>query len=160
ETQVVSPELFAARVTEWAVHGDTPFPFGIAASSDGKLYVADNGMGRLLIIDPKAEDVRPFELSQPGIDEGVSPRGIAEGPEGKLIDLTRNRPQDYLAPWTQRYAVGIDIDRSSGDAWYSKLYANKIGHINAKTLAVEEFTPPQMGPRGMAFDKHATLWVA
>ena len=30
---MVGPELFTARITEWAIHGDTPFPFGIAASS-------------------------------------------------------------------------------------------------------------------------------
>jgi streptogramin lyase len=80
--------------------------------------------------------------------------------EVKLIDLPRNSAQDYLVPSTQPYTFGIDIDPVSGDAWYSKLYANKIGHINAKTLAVEEFTPPQIGPRGMAFDKNGRLWVA
>jgi streptogramin lyase len=257
EVENISPELSKAKVTEWAVRGDTPFPFGIAVSSvDGKLYVADNGLGRMVIIDPKSEEVLPFPLStQPNEDgvvfgpqaEGFSPRGIAAGGGGKmyftlprlgligildtvpmslegfhiagapdpgtirvgpdgvvwwthfldlrsdqrvasgpdptagdadnpapgivgrfdpktgevtLIDLPPNPAKDYVVPSTQPYTSGIDIDPVGGDVWYSKLYANKIGHINAKTLSVEEFTPPEMGPRGMAFDKNGTLWVA
>ena len=78
----------------------------------------------------------------------------------KIIELPHNTGTDYLVPSTQPYVFGIDVDPASGDVWYSKLYANKIGHINAKTLAVEEFTPPQLGPRGIAFDKNGTLWVA
>ena len=63
EVQQISPDLFRAEVTEWAIHGDSPVPFGIAVSSrNGKLYVADNGMERLLIIDPKGEDVREVAL--------------------------------------------------------------------------------------------------
>jgi virginiamycin B lyase len=240
EIQVVGPELFKARVTEWAIRGATPFPFGIAASSrNGKLYVADAGMERLLIIDPKTEDVQPFALSQParGIAEGLdgrmyftppslaliglldpksaeltwhvtgtfnagtirvggdgsvwwtqfwdehgnndadNPGAVTDNADGlpvgghvgrfdpktdevRLIDLPRNSPQDYVVPSTQPYTFGIDIDPNTGDAWYSKLYANKIGRINAKTLAVDEFTPPQFGPRGVAFDKRGALWVA
>src|ERR1041385_1828394 len=94
EIENVSPELSKAKVTEWAVRGDTPFPFGIAASSvDGKMYVTDNGLGRMVIIDPKSEEVKPFPLStQPNEDgvvfgpqaEGFSPRGIADGGGGKM----------------------------------------------------------------------------
>jgi len=246
EKQEVAPELFKARITEWAIRGETPFPFGIAASSrDGTLYVADYGMNRFLLIDPKREEVEPFLLSQPDLDQGFSPRGVAEGLDGtmfytdpalglvgevktgtaiplvsgwhvtgalnpgtirvgkdgtvwwthfwdertgqpatniddgddrpapgrvgrydpktrevQLIDLPQNSPQDYLVPSAQPFTFGIDVDPTSGDAWYSKLYANKIGHIDAKTLAVEEITPPQMGPRGVAFDKNGVLWVA
>jgi streptogramin lyase len=228
-TQMVSPELSGARVTEWAIPGDIPLPYGIAASSrDGRLYVTDNGMPRLLVIDPKGKDVTELPVGS----HAFRTRGIAEGLDGKMyltapvlglvgaLDLTSteiiwtlvgarspgtirvgkdgiiwwthqwddgaedrqgvgwvgrldpttsevtlitlpfNGPQDYVVPSFQPFTLGIDLDPASGDVWYSKLYANKIGRINARTLAAEEFTPPQMGPRGMHFAKDGTLWVA
>lgn len=238
EIQAANPEMFGARVTEWAISGDSPLPFGLAVSSrDGKLYVADNGMDRLLLIDPKARDVQTLPLSRPKnfTEARIGAEGIAEGIDGRLyftapasgmigvldpksgeitwyqsgarnpgivrvakdgivwwthfwddrgnsdsdqpapgrvgrfdpatkevtlIDLTSNQPQDYVVPSTQPYTFGIDVSPISGDVWYAKLYANKIGRINARTLAVEELTPPQMGPRGLSFDRNGTLWVA
>jgi streptogramin lyase len=95
---------------------------------------------------------------RPGI--GYVGRFDPETNEIQLIPLPVNEPKDFVVPSFQPYTFGLDVDPISGDIWYSKLYANKIGRINARTLTVEEFTPPQMGPRGLRFDKNGALWVA
>ncbi|CAJ5084137.1 carboxypeptidase regulatory-like domain protein [Burkholderia pseudomallei] len=46
-----------------------------------------------------------------------------------------------------------------GSIWYAKLYANKIGRIDPKTLAVTEFDTPLGGPRRLRFDPQGNLWI-
>src|SRR5690606_38305423 len=54
---------------------------------------------------------------------------------------------------------GIDIHPKDGSVWYTRLMANRIGRIDAKTLEVKEFEPPLIGPRRMRFAKDGTLWI-
>jgi streptogramin lyase len=159
---------------------------GIAEGRDGKLYFTGPSSGTLGVLDPKSSELTLHQIGtrNPGIVR-IAPNGVvwwthfwddeatdehpATGTVGRfdpktghveLIHLPLNGPQDYVVPSTQPYTFGLDIDPNSGEVWYAKLYANKVGRIDAKTLAVEEFTPPQMGPRGLRFDKNGTLWVA
>lgn len=57
------------------------------------------------------------------------------------------------------WPYGIDINPKDGDIWYSKLLANKIGHIDPKTLQVTEYDVPHLGPRRMRFDSNGILWI-
>jgi len=54
---------------------------------------------------------------------------------------------------------GLDIDPVDGSVWYSKLYADRIGRVDPRTLEVEEFETPHGGPRRMRFAKDGTLWI-
>ncbi|MBK7280655.1 carboxypeptidase regulatory-like domain-containing protein [Candidatus Aalborgicola defluviihabitans] len=57
------------------------------------------------------------------------------------------------------WPYGIDINPKDGGIWYSKLLANKIGHIDPKTLQVTEYDVPHKGPRRMRFDSNGILWI-
>ena len=54
---------------------------------------------------------------------------------------------------------GIDINPKDGSIWYAKLLSNRIGRIDADTLAVSEFDTPLGGPRRPRFDKQGILWI-
>lgn len=47
----------------------------------------------------------------------------------------------------------------TGEIWYSKLYAGKIGRIDPRTLEVIEYDTPLSGPRRLRFDKKGILWI-
>ena len=57
------------------------------------------------------------------------------------------------------FPYGIDVHPQTGEIWYSKLYANKIGRIDPVTLEVSEFDTPLSGPRRLRFGKDGTLWI-
>ncbi|AJX33934.1 carboxypeptidase regulatory-like domain-containing protein [Burkholderia oklahomensis] len=57
------------------------------------------------------------------------------------------------------FPYGIDVDPVDGSIWYAKLYANKIGRIDPKTLDVTEFDTPLGGPRRLRFDPQGNLWI-
>lgn len=57
------------------------------------------------------------------------------------------------------FPYGIDVNPVDGSIWYAKLYANKIGRIDPKTLAVTEFDTPLGGPRRLRFDPQGNLWI-
>lgn len=54
---------------------------------------------------------------------------------------------------------GIDIHPIDGSIWYSKLYSDYIGRVDAKTLKVTEVKSPLKGPRRLRFAKDGTLWI-
>lgn len=54
---------------------------------------------------------------------------------------------------------GLDIDPVDGSVWYSKLYADRIGRVDPRTLEIEEFATPHGGPRRMRFAPDGTLWI-
>ena len=59
----------------------------------------------------------------------------------------------------QPLPYGLDVNPLDGTIWYSKLWANKIGRIDPKTLEVTEFVPPMVGPRRLRFDAAGMLWI-
>jgi virginiamycin B lyase len=74
----------------------------------------------------------------------------------KVIDLPTGMARaDERTP----LPYGIDVNPVDGSVWYSKLWANKIGRVDPKTFAVQEFIPPVVGPRRLRFDASGTLWI-
>lgn len=57
------------------------------------------------------------------------------------------------------FPYGIDVNPVDGSIWYAKLYLNKIGRIDPKTLAVTEYDTPMKGPRRPRFGKDGKLWI-
>lgn len=74
----------------------------------------------------------------------------------RVIDLPpdTDRPQ-----MPARAPYGIDINPVDGSAWYSSMFANRIGRVDPETFAVESLTPPVIGPRRMRFAQDGTLWI-
>ena len=162
---------------------NNPNPFSLAVSRgphslqegpDGKFYTTDTVSGQIGVFDPatrtyvghdiggKAMYPHTLRFDKQGMvwfTGGVSNQVGRFNPgsvEMTLIDLptTSDRPDiPMLMPY------GIDIHPKDGSVWYTRLMANRIGRVDPKTLAVEEFAPPVIGPRRMRFAKDGTLWI-
>jgi streptogramin lyase len=57
------------------------------------------------------------------------------------------------------FPYGIDVNPVDGSIWYAKLYANKIGRLDPKTLEVTEYDTPMRGPRRPRFDADGIFWI-
>ena len=73
-----------------------------------------------------------------------------------IIDLPYVKPGGVAAGTT---TYGIDVSPKDGAVWYSRLFGDKIGKIDPKTLVVTEYDSPVKGPRRMRFDKQGVLWL-
>lgn len=162
---------------------NNPNPFSLAVSRgphslqegpDGRFYTTDTVSGQIGVFDPatrtyvghdiggKALYPHTIRFDRQGMawfTVGVSNQVGRFNPgsgEMTLVDLpaTSDRPEiPILMPY------GIDIHPKDGSVWYTRLMANRIGKVDPKTLAVEEFQPPVIGPRRMRFSRDGTLWI-
>ncbi|MDR3415917.1 MAG: carboxypeptidase regulatory-like domain-containing protein [Nevskia sp.] len=57
------------------------------------------------------------------------------------------------------FPYGIDVNPVDGSIWYAKLYLDKIGRIDPRTLQVTEYDTPLKGPRRPRFDCNGVLWI-
>ena len=154
-------------------------PHSLAMGLDKKYYITNSNSKSIGVFDPKT---RRFEASYlipeetgPGYphtirldDEGMlwftqslSDQVARLNPTtGEFTVLTppARKPIGTFAGSTQVY--GIDIHPVDGTIWYSRLYADKIGRIDPKTLEITEFDSPMGGSRRFRFDKQGVLWIA
>lgn len=160
-----------------------PNPFSLAVSRgphslqegpDGRFYTTDTVSGQIGVFDPATRSYTGHDIGGKALYPhtlrfdrqglawftiGVSNQlGRFDPHTGAMhvIDLpaTSDRPGIPLY-----FPYGIDIHPGDGSVWYSKLMANRIGRVDPKTLAVEEFEPPTIGPRRMRFSRDGTLWI-
>jgi len=150
-------------------------PHSLAQGPDGKWYTTNSFSRRIGIFNPKTmqwEDsiqlggraVYPHTIrfDKAGIawftlagSEQVG-RFDPKTREAKLIDLP---PVRSLGAAGGTIPYGIDVSPIDGTVWYSRLFGDKIGRIDPKTLQVKEYDSPVRGPRRMRFDKQGQLWL-
>ena len=151
-------------------------PHSLAMGIDGKYYVT-NGSVSIGVFNPKT---RRFEPSYriPEDTGAVYPHTIRVDKEGMVwFSLTGSEQMARLDPTTGKFTIlnlpthkpigfagttqpyGVAIHPLDGSIWYSRLYADKIGRIDPKTLEITEFDSPMDGPRRMQFDKQGVLWI-
>ncbi len=143
---------------------DVLYPHTIRADKAGVLWftnVASNQVGRF---DPKTQHMDVLRLPSNGFFRWVSDMLMPSMlklaswfPHKNLhLDLSHQR---WLGHNILAFPYGIDINPVDGSVWYAKLYANKIGRIDASTLEVTEWDTPMKGPRRPRFDQHGVLWI-
>lgn len=76
--------------------------------------------------------------------------------EIQLIDAPNPQPIGLPAA-TSPY--GIDIHPINGQVWYARLFGDRIGYVDPKTLEITEFDSPVGGPRRLRFDASGTMWL-
>lgn len=76
--------------------------------------------------------------------------------DAKLIDAPDPRPIG-VPMGTSPY--GIDVHPHNGQVWYARLFGDRIGYVDPKTLEVTEFDSPVKGPRRLRFDAGGTMWL-
>lgn len=148
----------------YPVPGDALYPHTIRIDAEGIVWftiVASNQVGRF---DPKTEQMTVMRLPSNGVWRWVSDLLLPTILEvsswmpkhNLLLDLSHHR---FLGNQVLAFPYGIDINPKDGSVWYAKLYANKIGRIDAKTLQISEFDTPMKGPRRPRFDAAGVLWI-
>jgi streptogramin lyase len=148
----------------YPVPDDALYPHTVRVDSDDVVWftiVASNQLGRF---DPKTEKMTVMRLPHNGFWRWVSDmlfptllRVSAWFPDHSLIlEFSHQR---FLGYEILAFPYGIDVNPKDGGIWYAKLYANKIGRVDPKTMEVQEFDTPLRGPRRPRFDKDGILWI-
>lgn len=148
----------------YPVGNDALYPHTIRVDAEGIVWftiVASNQIGRF---DPKTETMTVLRLPSNGVWRWISDLLLPTILEisswlparNVLLDLSH---QKFLGHQVLAFPYGIDIHPRDGSVWYAKLYANKIGRVDPKTLQVTEFDTPMKGPRRPRFDANGVLWI-
>ncbi len=148
----------------YPVPNDALYPHTIRVDKNDVLWftiVASNQLGRF---DPKTEQMTVTRLPHNGFWRWVSDmllptllRVSAWFPDNSLmIHFSHHR---FLGYDVLAFPYGIDVNPVDGSIWYAKLYANKIGRVDPRTMEVQEFDTPLRGPRRPRFDNDGILWI-
>jgi virginiamycin B lyase len=150
-------------------------PHSLAQGPDGKWYTTNSFSQRIGVFNPKS---RAWEDSIPVGDHGMYPHTIRFDAQGiAWFTLAQSEQIGRLDPKTREIKLinlpplrstgiaavtvpyGIDVSPKDGNVWYSRLFGDKIGRIDPKTLEVKEYDSPVRGPRRMRFDRQGRLWL-
>lgn len=160
---------------ELAVFNGRNGPHSLDMGPDGKYYVTNTSTNSIGVFNP---GTHKWEPSHPIGRGAIYPHTIRFDLEGNawftlagsesvgkldpktgktnVLRLPRTRPGGMSAGTTP---YGIDVNPKTGMVWYTRLFGDKIGKIDPKTLEITEFDSPVRGPRRMRFDASGTLWV-
>jgi streptogramin lyase len=148
----------------YPVPGDALYPHTVRVDRDDVVWftiVASNQIGRF---DPKTEQMTVMSLPSNGFFRWISDmlfptllRISSWFPDKVLLlDFSHHR---FLGYTVLAFPYGIDVNPKDGSIWYAKLYANRIGRIDPKTLEVTEYETPMSGPRRPRFDADGIFWI-
>lgn len=166
--------MFNPATKQWKLY---PIPQGflwrkglyshtIRADKDDNLWFTVLVSNKVMKFDPKTEQFTEIDTPHNGVLRWLSDTFI-----GVVLKITAWFPQKNYHLWLSHHKwlnggrevfnwpYGIDISPVDGSVWYSKLLANKIGHIDPQTLEVTEYDVPHKGPRRMRFAPDGSLWI-
>jgi virginiamycin B lyase len=152
------------RFETYPVPHDALYPHTVRVDRNDIVWftiLASNQVGRF---DPKTKAMTVIELPVDSLISYVSQMAL---PTLMRIGTWFPHTAVHLHLSTHRifgssvvsFPYGIDIDPKDGGVWYAKLNTNKIGRIDPKTLAIEEWDTPMSGPRRLRFDRSGILWI-
>ena len=149
-------------------------PHSLAEGKDGNFYLTDSIGASIGIFNPTTKEFAHYEVGGGAVyphTVRVDKAGIVWATmafsnqvarfdpvtkDMKVIKLPDNKP-DGMSCCVVPY--GIDVGPEDGGIWYTKLFADKIGRIDPKTLEIKEYDSPVVGPRRHRFDAKGHLWV-
>lgn len=144
-------------------------PHSLQEGPDGKIYMTNVVSDQIGVFDPKTRSFKGYDIGE----NSIYPHTLRFDRDGILwftlglsnqvgrLDISTGKmtvtglPENNNFP----YPYGIDINPIDGSVWYSKLLADRIGRIDSKTLSVEEYFLPIVGPRRLRFSKDGMLWI-
>ena len=154
------------QIESYNIGADTLYLHTIRKGLQGRLWftvVASNQVG---VFDPKTRQLNLLDLPANGlarrVTDAVLPTLVKIGswfPRKNLPIILSHHKITGLGRNVFNFPYGIDINPLDGSAWYVKLYANRIGRIDPKTLKIEEFDTPKVGPRRPRFGPDGILWI-
>ncbi|MDA1073808.1 MAG: carboxypeptidase regulatory-like domain-containing protein [Proteobacteria bacterium] len=152
-------------------------PHSLDLGKDGKYYVTNAGSTSIGVFNPETNAWEPshkipresgafyphtIRVDQKGYVwftlAGSEKVGRLDPKNGafEIISLPDVK-SNGISGGTQPY--GIDINPVDDVMWYGRLFGDKIGKVDPKTLETTEYDSPVRGPRRMHFDKEGILWV-
>lgn len=150
-------------------------PHSMDLGLDGKYYVTNTATNTIGVFNPETNEWEPSYVIGGGANyphtiridkEGIAWFTIAGSEMLGRLDPISGESTVIRLPYAVSRSViggtwpyGIDIHPKDGSVWYGRLFADKVGRIDPKTLEVIEFESPVRGPRRMHFDKNGVLWV-
>jgi streptogramin lyase len=151
-------------------------PHSMALGPDGKYYVTNTATNTIGVFNPQSNEWEPSYVIGGGaryphtirVDkEGIAWFTISGSEMVGRLDPVSGESTVIRLPYAASkggtrgtWTYGIDIHPEDGTIWYGRLFADRIGRIDPKTLEVTEFDSPVRGPRRMRFDSSGVLWVA
>ncbi len=163
---LLSFNIETKKFETYEIGGDALYPHTIRRDKHGILWFtvpASNQIGRF---DPASKKFTLIDLPSNGFF-----RWLTDALFPTVLKIASWFPQQNTHIWMSHhwytglgrkilnFPYGIDIHPQTGEIWYSKLYAGKIGVVDPKTFEVSEYDSPMSGPRRLRFDKQGTLWI-
>lgn len=153
-------------------------PHSLDLGKDGKYYVTNTGTHSIGVFNPNTNEWEASHII-PRETKAYYPHTIRVNDKGYVwFTLAGAEKVGRLAPGTGTFDIidlpdavsggisggtqpyGIDINPIDDAMWYGRLFADKIGTVDSKTLEVTEYDTPIRGPRRMRFDNKGILWVS
>lgn len=153
----------------------TRAPHSLAEGHDGRFYLTESIGGSIGSFDPQTKKFEHFDVGSGSIyphtirvdKEGIAWFTLAFSNQVGRFDPATKKMDVIKLPDTKSNGAaccpvpyGIDVSPIDGSLWYTKLFSDKIGRIDPKTLEITEFDSPVSGPRRQRFDAKGYLWVA
>jgi virginiamycin B lyase len=139
-------------------------------ASDGSVWIAEQGSNRIGKWDPATQKITEYQDAylpgKEGIEDGGSKHTVRIDPTGRVwasgVPLTRFDPETgKIARFDSGggYIYDVKPDKN-GDVWFTNIFTDKIGKVDAKTDKVSFWTLPtrnayprrmEIGPDGMIY---------
>ena len=163
---LLSFNIKTKKFKTYDIGGDALYPHTIRRDQRGLIWFtlpASNQVGRF---DPETKKFTLIDLPSNGFF-----RWVTDALFPTVLKIASWFPQQNTHIWMSHhwytglgrkvlnFPYGIDIHPQTGEIWYSKLYAGKIGVVNPQTLEVREYDTPMSGPRRHRFDQDGFLWI-
>ncbi len=142
------------------------YPHTVRIDKEGIVWftiTASNEVGRF---DPKTEQFKIISLPHGGFWRAMTDyafpyvlKAASLFPKQNLHLKVSHHKWANVGREAFNFPYGIDVSPVDGSIWYAKLYANKVGRIDPKTLEITEFDTPLKGPRRLRFDGQGNLWI-
>lgn len=173
--QPMSKREFAADANTYTGRSKLPGPHSLALGRNALWYTTNATSSEIGVFDAKARAWRdsyalPAAARYPhtirvdasnivwftvAVSEHIGRLDPEKG-EVMLIDAPNPRPVG-LPLGTSPY--GIDVSPVDGKVWFARLFGDRIGYVDPKTLEVTEYDSPVAGPRRLRFDARGTFWL-
>lgn len=150
-------------------------PHSLAEGPDGRFYLTDSIGAAVTVFDPQTHAFENYDIGGGALyphTVRVDARGVVWftiaftdqvgrfDPKTKDMRVINLPPTPSLSTPGTTIPYGIDVNPADGSIWYAKLASDKIGRIDATTLAVTEYDSPVQAPRRQRFDAAGYLWIA
>jgi virginiamycin B lyase len=159
----------SGQIREFDLPANTQ-PHGLAEDAQGNIWYTGIQKGVIGRLDPKTGEVREYPITEAGVRGPHTP--IMDKKNGQMfftlqsghvgrITLASGEMLIKKTPSDNTYPYGIRLN-SQGVPWYVDFRGNRIGSVNPKTLAIEEFTLPNMDarPRRLAITPDDVIWYS